>query len=75
MTTLAFWTAVAERSLKTFAQTLGALLGAGTFGLLDAPWQASVSAAAMAAVLSVLTSVGSSTTGEPGPSLGQETVT
>lgn len=50
---------VAERAAKTFAQTLATLLTAAGVGLIDAPWWASLSAAGMAGVLSVLTSVAS----------------
>lgn len=47
-----------ERAVVTFAATLGALLTAGGTGLLDAPWEQSLSAAGMAALLAVLVSVG-----------------
>lgn len=58
MFTAAFWKDAAVRAVKTFAQAEVALLGANSVGLLDAPWGASLSAAGMAALLSVLTSVG-----------------
>lgn len=66
MFTLQFWQSALERAVKTFAQALVAVLGAGTFGVLDAPWTTALSAAALAAVLSVLTSVMSAPVGEPG---------
>lgn len=47
-----------ERALVAFATTLGALLTAGGTGLLDAPWEQSLSTAGMAALLAVLVSVG-----------------
>lgn len=53
----AFWKGAFERAVKTFAQAEVAVLTANSFGLLDAPWVASLSAAGMAALLSVLTSV------------------
>lgn len=69
MWTRAFWAAAAERSVKTLAQTAAALLvGAGT-GLLDADWLAVASVSGMAAVVSLLTSVGSGALTDGGPSL------
>lgn len=65
MFTLVFWVDVAERAAKTFAQALAAALIASGTGLLNAPWWAALSAAGMAAVLSLLTSVASSQVGDP----------
>lgn len=45
------------RALKTFAQTLAASLGVAST-LTDAPWGYAFAAAGMAAVLSILTSLG-----------------
>lgn len=74
MFTKAFWLAVLERSAKTFAQTLAALLIADGTGLLDTAWTTDLSTAGMAAVLSVLTSAASGAVpGTPaGPSLTSE---
>ena len=47
-----------ERAVKTFCQTEAAILTAAGVGLLDADWKASLSASGMAALLSVLTTVG-----------------
>lgn len=60
-----------ERALKTFAQTLVAILGVGAAtDLLSVPWSGALSAAGFAALLSVLTSVGSAPWGdEATPSL------
>jgi len=69
----AFWKAAFERAVKTFAQALVAVMTADGFGLLDADWTARLSAAGMAAVLSLLASVGSAGVGGPGPSLANET--
>jgi hypothetical protein len=70
MLTLTFWQCSLERALKTFCQTLVAVLGAGSVGLLNADWITSLSTAGMAALLSVLTSVGSTPVGKSGtPSL------
>lgn len=73
MFALAFWRAALERAVKTFAQALIAVMTADGLGLLDADWPARLSAAGMAAVLSLLASVASSGVGGPGPSLGAET--
>ncbi|MFJ4735297.1 holin [Streptomyces sp. NPDC088770] len=73
MLTRAFWEASAERAVRTFAQSTLAVLGAGSFGLLDAPWQAALSTGGFAAVLAVLTAVATSG-GSEGPGL-TETVT
>ena len=65
-----FWKLSAERAVKTFAQVLASVLVAGGVGLLDANWLAALSTAAMAAVVSVLTSVGSLKIGpEDSPSI------
>jgi hypothetical protein len=74
MWTRAFWKATAERAVKTFAQALLAVMTADGFGLLDADWPARLSAAGLAAVLSLLTSIGSAGAGNSGPSLSTERV-
>lgn len=63
----AWFKGMGERALKTLAQTLVALIGAGQVGILDVDWQAMLSVAAMAAVVSILTSVGNAdfVAGEP----------
>ncbi len=58
-----FWTDVFERAVKTFFQTAGGSLVVFT-GLLDVDWKGSLSAAGLAALLSVCTSVGSSKKGD-----------
>ncbi len=58
-----FWSMTVERAVKSFAQALVALLGAGGMDLFHAPWYAMLSTALMAALLSVLTSVASSRVG------------
>jgi len=70
--TTAFWRATAERALRTFAQALAALIGAGAVNIIEIDWVANLGIAATAAVLSVLTSVAASGVGEPGPSFGAE---
>ena len=65
MFTRRFWALTAEQMIRTFAQTLAAVLVASGAGLLAADWWAALSAAGMAAVVSVLTSVGSLRIGPP----------
>lgn len=57
MFTLIFWKQVAERALKTFAQAAVSLLAADGLGILDVDWAKVGSVAAMALLLSVLTSI------------------
>ena len=65
----AFWAAAGERSIKTAAQTAVSLLVVGATGVLDADWQAVASASGLAAVVSLLTSIGSDAATGDGPSL------
>lgn len=65
----AFWAATAERCVKTFAQSLAAVLSAGAVGILEVPWEAGLSMSALAAAVSVLTSVASAGLTGGGPSL------
>lgn len=67
--TRAFWRATVERSVKTFSQTLAALLVADGTGLLDSAWIPRLSVAGMAGLVSVLTSIGSDAASGHGPSL------
>lgn len=73
---LSFWQAAGERAGKAFAQTLVLTLGAGRVDVMHVAWQTDLGLAAGAAVLSVLTSVGSTTVSGNGPSLtNSETLT
>ncbi len=65
MFTSRFWQLASERALKTFAQSLLAILSATGVGLVTAPWTTALSTAGMAAVLSVLSSMASAPMGEP----------
>ena len=70
-----FWIASAERAIKTFAQSLIALIGTDMVGITDLAWGQLLAAAATATLLSVLTSVASANFGKnPGPSLADETI-
>jgi hypothetical protein len=68
-----FLKATAERAIKTFVQTLLALVGTDAAGILSVDLNASLQVAASAAFISVLTSFGSSSFGSTGPSLAGET--
>lgn len=70
-----FALAVLERAIKTFAQSAAALLVAAGTGLLDADWLQILSVSGMAAVVSVLSSVGTGAVTDGSSSLGNvETV-
>lgn len=71
MFTRKFWQNALERAIKTAAQTAVALLLVSTTtGVLDVDWQQTASVAALAAIVSVLTSVAGRDIGKPGdPSL------
>lgn len=57
--TAAFLRGAAERAVKTFAQTLVAVVTAAeVVGILDVDWSGALGAAGLAAVLSLLTSIG-----------------
>ena len=68
----AFLAAASERAVKTFAQTLAALVAANGSGVLDVDWAGGLSVAVSAAVVSLLSSVASGGVGQPGPSLAGE---
>lgn len=59
MWTNLFWRDALERMFKTAAQVFATVLIAAGTGLLDTDWKAALSAAGMAAVLSLATSVAS----------------
>ena len=74
MFTLIFWKATAERAVKSFAQALAAVLGAGGIAK-DVDWVMSLTVAGMTALLSVLTSLSSIKAGDVGmPSLVSRSV-
>ncbi|MEU6708112.1 holin [Streptomyces wuyuanensis] len=68
--TVNFWQSTAERAAKTFAQALAAVLTNDGLGWLDISWPVAVGSAGTAAFLSLLTSIASAPSVEPGtPSL------
>ena len=70
----AFWRGAAERMVKTFAQSLLAVLGVGGLGVLDVDWLGALSVAAVATLASLLTSIGNAdfTAGTPAPAHAEE---
>ena len=66
MFTHAFWTATLERVLRTFAQSLIAILTASGLDVINADWKGSLAAATMAALLALLTAVAAGSGGGPG---------
>lgn len=71
--TAMFWKATAERAIRTFAQTMLAMLGFKVFDVLSADWKQLFGVSLGAAVLSVLTSIVASEIGDKGtPSLVEE---
>ncbi|MGV3073447.1 holin [Corynebacterium phoceense] len=64
MRTKEFWLDLLERALKTFAQTLVAVIPAGAV-LWEVPWTDGLGIAATATVISVLSSIMSSGSGDP----------
>lgn len=68
-----FWKASAERAVKTFVQTLVALLGTNEMGVIAVDWAQALSVAGSATLLSFLTSLASANFGgTAGPSLAGE---
>ena len=52
-----FWKAALIRAIKTFAQAMVAQIGAGSVGIVQFDWVGALSVSAMAAVLSIFTSL------------------
>lgn len=60
---------LAERAIKTFAQSMVAVLTAGATGILNVDWENALSVALLATVISIFTSLGSITIGDDTASL------
>ncbi|MGH3697465.1 MAG: holin [Pseudonocardiaceae bacterium] len=65
MFTSQFWLLSLERAIKTFAQSLLAILSANGIELLEVSWGSALATAGAAALLSVLMSMTSAPVGEP----------
>jgi len=74
MWTASFWRAVAERAIKTLAQSLLAMLAVGQTTILTVDWQQVTAVALTATLLSVLSSIVSAGMGNTGPSLASEAI-
>lgn len=74
LVTAEFWSAAAERAVKTVAQALVAVLTVAGVTPLDIDWKGALLTAALAGVVSLLMSVASAGAGNPGPSLASETL-
>lgn len=75
MNTKQFWLKTGERAIKTFAQTLAALLStvvASGQGIESVNWIQALSIAGLAMVFSLLTSLGSAAVNGETPSLVKE---
>ena len=68
-----FWIAAGERAIKTIAQTAIATIGT-TAAIHQVDWVVVGSASALAALLSVLTSIASDAVTGTGPSLADEII-
>lgn len=66
MLSKSFWIDAAERAVKTAAQTAVAMLGTGLVGIIDVDWQNVASVSAVAALVSLLTSIASNPVGDRG---------
>lgn len=66
MFTQTFWKSAIERAIRTFCQTLVAVVGAAQFDWMSADWQSLLVTSGIAAGLSVLTSVAGVNVGEKG---------
>lgn len=68
-----FYQAVAERAIRTFAQSAVAMLGGEMAGIMDTDWAGVGSVAGMAAIMSIMMSFATAATGS-GIAIGPETV-
>lgn len=75
MWTLAFWKAIAERAIKTFAETLAGALAINQFTPADIDWNTSLAIAGLAALIAVLFNIGTAGATDGSPSLAGEKLT
>ncbi|WP_270227729.1 holin [Lactococcus garvieae] len=69
MFTKTFLKDILERAVKTFAQSMVAVMTAGATGILDVDWINALSVSLLATIVSVLTSIGSGTVGDQSTSV------
>lgn len=74
MQSLAFWKATGERALRTFAQSVLALITGDGLGVLDVDWGQAASVGGLAAIAAVLTAIVTSG-GPAGPGVTETVVT
>ena len=72
LATGAFWSAAIERAIRTFAQSIIAVVSVAGFTPADVDWKQLLAVGGIAAGVSLLTSVASSGVGNAGPSLASE---
>jgi hypothetical protein len=75
LTTGAFWSASIERAIRTFAQSIIAVVSVAGFTPADVDWQQLLAVGGIAAGISLLTSIAGSGVGNAGPSLANEVLT
>ena len=66
MWSVEFWKSAGERALRTLAQVLLSLIVVGETGFLDVDWVQAGSVAGLAALASVLMSIGATGLGDKG---------
>ena len=66
MWSVEFWRSAGERALRTLAQVLLSLIVVGETGFLDVDWVQAGSVAGLAALASVLISIGATGLGDKG---------
>lgn len=72
LTTGAFWAASIERAIKTFAQSIVAVIGVAGVTPADVDWKQLLAVGGIAAGVSLLTSIVSAPVNNTGPSLASE---
>jgi hypothetical protein len=67
--TAPFWKAASERAVKTFGQSIGAMLIGDGLGVLNVDWQQTLSVSGLAVLASVASSLASGALTDGGPSI------